>query len=426
MMQKLPTTMAIATPVSKSNAGENQSTTNTDVAQTAQSFHALLKKQTQSNQSASYKSAETERVATQSDSNLAPSIATQKSVAATKHKNEALQSITLESQQDDQEDKAIKAVDEMVALLSLPTDAKSVEIENSTTVEPLVESAQVVEQTVATFTNAIAVNTGISKSESAPLTVQASNLNVQPQVVDGVGQQADQGRATVADVADFLVSDSATSAPEQTTFATQLNAAKMPMLAKQENIAESMTPQLELERPLNVPSVLIEAQNNLQPVPTTHTPVASQHVVASNTIEAKFGNASWNQAVSQRVVWMAGAGEQSATLTLNPPDLGPLQVVVQVHNGSADTTFTSDNPDVRQALQDGMEHLREKMRESGVQLGQTNVQSGEQSRQDFQQMAEKNRLAPSQRAENNPSPLQNNAAVNKVTRVTNGLVDTFA
>lgn len=145
-----------------------------------------------------------------------------------------------------------------------------------------------------------------------------------------------------------------------------------------------------------------------------------------NTINVYPGKAGWDQAISQKVVWMVGAGEQSATLTLNPPDLGPLQVVINVQNDKADTTFISDNAEVRQALQDGISNLREKMSESGIQLGQANVSSGGQAQQQFQQ-AMQNKVA-SSLPDNSVTALQTEktTVTNTLTRVSNGLVDTFA
>lgn len=94
---------------------------------------------------------------------------------------------------------------------------------------------------------------------------------------------------------------------------------------------------------------------------------------SGNHIQAYLGQSEWHQAISQKVMWMIGASEQTAVLTLNPPDLGPLQVVISVNNDQADATFTSANPDVRQALQDGLSNLRDKLNESGLQLGQANI-----------------------------------------------------
>lgn len=205
-------------------------------------------------------------------------------------------------------------------------------------------------------------------------------------------------------------------------FATQLDATKL----QQEVGAEALAKKTDVELDTNLAAVIASAEKNI-PMPATDALNASQQVASRPVIDAYPGKAGWDQAISQRVIYMAGAGEQSATLTLNPPDLGPLQVVVSVNNGQADASFTSDNPEVRQALQDGMDNLREKMRESGVELGQTNVQSGEQSRQAFEQ-ATQHRSSESRINATQSSAINATDGVSKkvAVKVINGLVDTFA
>jgi flagellar hook-length control protein FliK len=45
-------------------------------------------------------------------------------------------------------------------------------------------------------------------------------------------------------------------------------------------------------------------------------------------LSARVGSEAWENQVGQKVVYMVGGEEQTASLTLNPPDLGPLQVVL--------------------------------------------------------------------------------------------------
>jgi flagellar hook-length control protein FliK len=88
------------------------------------------------------------------------------------------------------------------------------------------------------------------------------------------------------------------------------------------------------------------------------------------------GTEAWNDQVGQKVVYMVGAEDQTASLTLNPPDLGPLQVVLSVSNGLADVTFSSDQLEVRQALENALPRLQEMMSESGIALGNATVNAG--------------------------------------------------
>jgi flagellar hook-length control protein FliK len=165
---------------------------------------------------------------------------------------------------------------------------------------------------------------------------------------------------------------------------------------------------------------------NFQSTTQINATEAMKQVGGSNTINAYPGKTGWDQAISQKVVWMLGAQEQSATLTLNPPEMGPLQVVIHVHNDQADTTFISDNAEVRQALQDGMDNLRNKLNESGIQLGQANVNSGGQMQQQFQQSSQQKGLGSQQIADASVAPIEIRNGSQRIAHLANGLVDTFA
>lgn len=98
--------------------------------------------------------------------------------------------------------------------------------------------------------------------------------------------------------------------------------------------------------------------------------------VAGDKLSARVGTQDWDNQVGQKIVWMVAGKEQSASLTLNPPDLGPMQVVLNVTNDHADVTFSAAQPEVRQALEDAMPRLREMMSESGLSLGNASVNAG--------------------------------------------------
>ncbi len=108
---------------------------------------------------------------------------------------------------------------------------------------------------------------------------------------------------------------------------------------------------------------------------------AANGVGAGDKIPARVGTPGWDNQVAQKIVWMVAGKEQSATLTLNPPDMGPMQVVLSVTNDHASVTFSSATPEVRQALEDAMPKLREMMSESGIALGNASVNDGAAQRQ---------------------------------------------
>jgi len=86
-------------------------------------------------------------------------------------------------------------------------------------------------------------------------------------------------------------------------------------------------------------------------------------------IQSYVGTEQWSREVRQKIVWMFGIGQQSATLTLNPPHLGPLHINIRMQNNIAHTTFSSNDLGVRKALTEGMVLLSEMMSQKGLVLG---------------------------------------------------------
>ncbi len=166
------------------------------------------------------------------------------------------------------------------------------------------------------------------------------------------------------------------------------------------------------------------ANTTLQQPVAKLTTTAVQQPGSDNHIPVYPGKAGWNEAVSQKIVWMVGATEQSAKLTLNPPELGPLEVTIHVNNDKADTTFISESPEVRKALEDGVSTLRQLMGQAGVELGQANINSSKQQ-QAFQQAQLAKQGAGGEGADVAPDIVANTAG-SVVSRQSNGLVDTFA
>ncbi|MQA42857.1 flagellar hook-length control protein FliK, partial [Rugamonas aquatica] len=103
---------------------------------------------------------------------------------------------------------------------------------------------------------------------------------------------------------------------------------------------------------------------------------AAVTAVPTDKLSSRVGTQAWDQQLGQKIIFMAAGGEQSATMELNPPDLGPLQVVLSVNKDQATAAFSSATPEVRQALEAAMPKLREMMSEAGIQLGNATVSAG--------------------------------------------------
>lgn len=105
------------------------------------------------------------------------------------------------------------------------------------------------------------------------------------------------------------------------------------------------------------------------------TPVTlSTPTVSVNT---PFGQAGWDQALGERIQWLVGQKVQGAQVKLNPANLGPMEVRIQVHNDQASVQFTAHHAVVREALEAALPRLRDMFEASGVQLVDVDVSSGE-------------------------------------------------
>jgi flagellar hook-length control protein FliK len=159
---------------------------------------------------------------------------------------------------------------------------------------------------------------------------------------------------------------------------------------------------------------------------------AEAAAAASESLSARVGTDQWENQVGQKIVYMVGSEEQTASLTLNPPDLGPLQVVLSVSNDQASVTFSANQEEVRQALENALPRLREMMSESGIALGNASVNAGmPDGRQAQDQAAQSSRGfgRAAGRADKGAGDVDDAAArplTRTVTLGDRGMVDTFA
>jgi len=158
--------------------------------------------------------------------------------------------------------------------------------------------------------------------------------------------------------------------------------------------------------------------------------IAAPAVPVVMQIATPVGGTHWGTELGQQVVMMstnARQGMQTAELRLDPPDLGPLRVSLNLADGVASASFVSAHASVRQAIETAIPQLQQALAQAGISLGQTSV--GEQTAQ--QEFAQQNGNGGSQRQSGGASVVADGAADNAAPVVTasrnaNALVDTFA
>lgn len=98
-------------------------------------------------------------------------------------------------------------------------------------------------------------------------------------------------------------------------------------------------------------------------------PLLPAHMTLGHPVQQK----GWDQAMSQRVVWMVRNNMQEAQIQLNPRDLGPINVRIAVNQDQAHVQFVAQHATTREALENALPRLREMMQEAGLNLAQSDV-----------------------------------------------------
>ncbi|WP_412972751.1 flagellar hook-length control protein FliK [Glaciecola sp. MF2-115] len=93
------------------------------------------------------------------------------------------------------------------------------------------------------------------------------------------------------------------------------------------------------------------------------------------------------QQLTEKVRWMMNTRNLSAEIRLDPPDLGGMNIKVNLSGDSATVNFVVQSQQAREALEQAVPRLREMLEEQGIELGQSSVQqdssgTGQQSEQD--------------------------------------------
>jgi flagellar hook-length control protein FliK len=149
---------------------------------------------------------------------------------------------------------------------------------------------------------------------------------------------------------------------------------------------------------------------------------------AAASLTPPVGTPDWEDALSQKVVFLSNMHQQSAELTLNPPQLGPLQVVLQMADNHAHALFVSPHQQVREAVEAALPKLRDALETGGLSLGSTSVSDGFARQANQQDQRSGNGKGGARQAASAEGIGDGTMAISASVpmRRTVGLVDTFA
>ncbi|MFT5879630.1 MAG: flagellar hook-length control protein FliK, partial [Moritella sp.] len=228
--------------------------------------------------------------------------------------------------------------------------------------------------------------------------------------------------AGVRDQAATQVLDGARSGVKNKSFES-LNAAVSANLAavtEQAEVTDSAdvasTDQIEqVDFSQLIDSVRKQEQPELAPRILSKAPVLTEAEQQVLDKRVNLHNNSASSELHEKISIMAGKELQTATIRLDPAELGSLNIKLVVHHDQASVIIQAQNGQSRDLLEQQLPRLREMLQQQGITLGDTQVQadSGGQQQSGFQQTGQQS----GQRTDQNNSNNSENYVVDSQTEV---------
>ncbi|OZG72884.1 hypothetical protein BTA51_12995 [Hahella sp. CCB-MM4] len=93
------------------------------------------------------------------------------------------------------------------------------------------------------------------------------------------------------------------------------------------------------------------------------------------TIQQSIQHPEWKDGMANKVTWMVSQNIQSAKIHLNPAELGPIEMKIQVHKDQAHIQVHSQHAVTRDLMEGTVHRLREMLADQGIELSQFDVSS---------------------------------------------------
>ncbi len=98
-------------------------------------------------------------------------------------------------------------------------------------------------------------------------------------------------------------------------------------------------------------------------------------------VSVPFGHSGWGENLGKQLAMLMARNLDSAQIQIDPPELGPLQVKIQVNNDQVSLHFTTGHGMVKEALEASSLRLQEMFQEEGLELANFNVSDEETGQQ---------------------------------------------
>ena len=114
------------------------------------------------------------------------------------------------------------------------------------------------------------------------------------------------------------------------------------------------------------------------PVTTSATATTSATGLQQVSIDVPVQHQQWQRAFAERVVWSVG-NNQSVQVRVNPAELGPIDIQVNVSKEQTNITFNTVHATTRETIELAIPRLREMLANEGLNLGDVDVRHQDSS-----------------------------------------------
>lgn len=202
----------------------------------------------------------------------------------------------------------------------------------------------------------------------SPMSAQATHVATQNQTASSLLQAETPNAAVNPQLINTPVSAPVTAAvTEQALLKTAMGAKAAATLSG----ALTDKPESERGSESSFAHQLSQAAGVQQSALTTGQPRIEQ---ANTQVPLQLSREMASDEVAERVQMMLSKNLKNIDIRLDPPELGRMQIRMNMNGDGATVHFTVANQHARDALEQSMPRLREMLAQQGVQLGDTSVQ----------------------------------------------------
>jgi flagellar hook-length control protein FliK len=102
-------------------------------------------------------------------------------------------------------------------------------------------------------------------------------------------------------------------------------------------------------------------------------PGTASQAVPTVSVQSPVGTPEWGAEIGQKVAWLATRQEQIAHINVSPPQLGPIEIRLNLASDQASALFVSPHASVREAIEAALPRLRDMLAEGGLTLANVDV-----------------------------------------------------